>query len=127
VDATDFYEQAILEATFTGGAPLDHPQRYAGLFTTSPTDVGTDGVEVSAASYVRVPIPAATPSGGSVSNGVAIVWPPAAESWGTVTAIGIFDAITAGNLLLYETGLSDAIAAGQTASIGTGDLTVTVA
>ncbi len=124
MDATDLLEQRVLQAIFAG-IPLNLATRFAGLFTTSPTDVGTDGVEVSAASYARAPIAPISPVAGTATSVLAVVFPPVLEAWGTITAIGVFD--PDGNLVLYETGLSQAIVAGDIVTIAGGALIVTVA
>ena len=75
----------------------------------------TDGMaetEVSGGSYSRVAVtnnntnfPAATsPSGvGTKLNATAIIFPQSSGSWGTVTHFAIFDAASAGNMLIYGT------------------------
>lgn len=55
--------------------------------------------EVNAASYSRQPGIFATPTDGQTSNNADILFPIAAESWGDISHIGIYDAKTAGNLL----------------------------
>lgn len=44
--------------------------------------------------------PATTPA--SITNGAAIAFPQATASWGTVTAFGLYDAVTAGNLITWD-------------------------
>lgn len=74
---------------------------YAGLFTTAPTNPGNAGVEVAGGSYVRQAITFGAPTNGASSNTLAINFPLATAPWGTIAAVGIFDADTAGNLLYY--------------------------
>lgn len=38
----------------------------------------------------------------TISNGAAITFPTATASWGTAIAFGLFDALTSGNLLLWD-------------------------
>lgn len=127
---SDFLENKVLDhllgaTTYTPPATL-----YMGLFTANPSDSG-GGTEVTGGSYARVSVtnnttnwPAA--SGGSKSNGTAITFPTATANWGTVTAFGIFDASTAGNLLFWGTlTTSKAVDNGDTASFASGALTVT--
>lgn len=93
------------------------PTAFIGLFTTAPTsDSGVTGaVEVSGGSYARQSTSGATwnaasNSSGSepsvtpanITNAVAITFPTATASWGTVVAFGLFDAVSAGNLLCWD-------------------------
>lgn len=90
---------------------------YIALFTTAPTDAG-GGTEVSGNAYARVPVTSAlanwagtqsagsttasTGTSGTTSNNGAVTFPtPTPLDWGTVVAVGIFDALTGGNLLLW--------------------------
>lgn len=93
------------------------PTVYVGLFTTAPTsNAGVTGaVEVSGGSYARQPTspsswntpnasvgsePSVTPA--YINNAQAITFPIATADWGTVVAFGLFDAVTAGNLLTWD-------------------------
>jgi len=93
------------------------PTAYIGLFTTAPTsDSGVTGAtEVSGGSYARQSTsgstwnspsnssgsePAVTPA--NVTNAAAITFPVATANWGTVVAFGLFDAVSAGNLLAWD-------------------------
>lgn len=93
------------------------PQAFIALFTTAPTsDSGITGaVEVSGGSYARQPTtgatwnapsnsvgaePSTTPA--QTSNSATVTFPVATANWGTVVAFGIFDAVTAGNLLAWD-------------------------
>lgn len=93
------------------------PTAYIGLFTTAPTsDSGITGaVEVSGGSYARQATSGATwnaasNSSGSepsvtpanITNAAAITFPIATANWGTVTSFGLFDAVSAGNLLCWD-------------------------
>lgn len=79
--------------------------KYAGLFTVSPTaDAGTGGTEVSGGAYARQQITRATgswaaSSAGTTSNSNAITFPVATANWGRVLTLGLWDALTVGNLL----------------------------
>ena len=89
---------------------------YVALFTAAPTDAG-GGTEVTGGSYARVAVTssltnwagtqaaasttASTGTNGTTSNNLAITFPAPTANWGSIVAIGIFDASTAGNLLLW--------------------------
>lgn len=84
------------------------PAIYLALFTVAPSDAG-GGTEVTGGSYARVQVsqldaswaaPSGTPS--ATSNSAAITFPSPTANWGTIVAIGIFDAASGGNLLAWE-------------------------
>jgi len=56
-------------------------------------------VEVSQASYARQAVAFADPVDGQTSNASDVLFPIASESWGTITHVGIYDALTGGNPL----------------------------
>ncbi len=122
---TDYLENAILDhvlrnTTFTSPTTI-----YVGLFTTMPADDGTGGVEVSGGSYARQSVAFDAASGGSTSNTALVTFPTATASWGTVLGIGLFDALSGGNLLYYGTlTTSKAVGNGDTISFSAGALTV---
>jgi hypothetical protein len=86
----------------TGGATYAVPATvYIELNTVAPNDDGSGGVAASIArKSVSLASAFATPaSGKSKSNSVAITWPAASGSLGTIAAISIWDASSGGNLL----------------------------
>lgn len=77
------------------------------LHTADPTDAGT-GAEVSGGSYARVELnpldanwTAASATDGVTDNAAAIEFPAPTADWGSITHFGIWDAATAGNLLVH--------------------------
>lgn len=98
---SDYLENKVVG--LYNGASITAPGTvYLALFTTAPTDAG-GGVEVTGGSYVRLAkttvVANFTVNGGTVTNATVFAWPDATAAWGTIVAIGIFDAETAGNLL----------------------------
>lgn len=87
---------------------------YVALFTASPTDAG-GGTEVSGNGYLRTAITWNPASSGSISNAADVVFPTATGAWGTIVAVGIFDAASGGNLLWYAN-------TSTTPTVGNGDL-----
>lgn len=128
---SDFLENELLDHVFGGAAYSAPATLYVGLYTVAPTDAG-GGTEVTGGSYARVAVtanntnfPAA--SGGAIANGTAITFPTATASWGTVVALGIFDASTSGNLLAWaDLAVNKTVASGDTASFAIGDLDITL-
>ena len=105
---TNIEEQNYLNYRFRGGAMSALTNAYVGLFTLSPGETG-GGVEVSGGGYSRVTMSrsdwsapsAAEPT--TISNAATKSFGRANAAWGTIVAIGIFDARTGGTLLFFQT------------------------
>jgi hypothetical protein len=124
---TDFLENKLLDFLFRGqaltaiggasaAAGTGPTSLYVGLYTANPTDTG-GGTEVTGGSYARVAVSsslanwagtqaaasttASSGTGGTTSNNGTITFPTPSADWGTITGFGIFDASSAGNLLIY--------------------------
>ncbi len=122
---TNFLETEILDHVFAGAAYTAPSTLYLGLFTGAPGEAG-GGTELSGSAYVRKPI-AFTTSGDTTSNNAAVEFPTATGSWGTVTHVGVFDASTSGNLMVYATlSASKAVASGDVFRVPSGDLDITL-
>lgn len=97
--------------------PTNPPTVSIGLFNVAPTSNSgvTGATEVSGGSYARVATsgatwnaaanssgsePSVTPA--SITNASAITFVQATASWGTVVAVGAFDAASVGNLLAWD-------------------------
>lgn len=123
---TNFAELELLDHLLGSGA-YTMPTVYAGLSTTTITDPGTDATEPSGNSYARVATTGNwnAAASGQKSNSNAITFPTASGSWGTVTYFALYDASTAGNMLVYgPLTASKEIQNGDTASFSAGTLVV---
>lgn len=106
---------------------------YIALFTDQPT-VSGGGTEVSGGSYARVsfgPLDAnwtALTSSAS-KNDLDVVFPQPTGSWGTVSHFALFDAASAGNMLVFGELLvaSPIDAASAPPTFATAQLTVNLA
>jgi hypothetical protein len=126
-EMSNYLENALINATLRNTSYTSPSVVYLGLYTSDPTDADT-GTEVAGNGYARQAITFGAPSNGVSTNSAVIEFPQATGSWGTVTHIGIEDALTAGNLL-YHTPLdaSKTIATGDVFRIAIGSLSVTLA
>ena len=126
---SDYLEDKVLEHVFGGNAYSAPSTLYVALYTVAPTDTG-GGTEVSGGGYVRQS-GAFTVSGTNpttASNTAAIEYPTATANYGTVVAVGIFDASSSGNLLAYANlTTSKVVSTGDVFRFNTGDLDVTLA
>ena len=130
---SDYLEAGILNNIFrAAAAPSIHAtNNYYALFTANPSDSG-GGTECSGTGYARVALARNVtgnfdaPSSGATQNAVAIDFGTAgAGGWGTVTAVGVFDASSGGNLLLWQPlATNKAINSGDPVSFAIGDFDV---
>ena len=122
---TNTFETTTLTWLLTANSATRPTAWYIGLFTAAPNDTG-GGTEVSGTGYVREAV-TFTVTGDTASNSAAVEWPVAGGSWGTITDLAIFDAVTAGNMIGYATLTSaKTIATGDVFRIPVGDLDVTL-
>lgn len=122
---SDYLENKVLDHVFGGSAYTAPATLYLALYTVAPDDTG-GGTEVSGGSYARQTC-AFTVSGNLATNTAAVEWPVATGTWGTVVAVGVFDALTSGNLLAYGNLTSaKTIASGDVFRIPTNDLDITL-
>jgi len=126
-EMSNYLENALINVTLRATAYTAPTTVYLALYTTDPTDADT-GTECSGTSYARQSITFGAPSNGVSTNSAAIEFPQAGGAWGTITHIGIRDALTTGNLL-YHTPLdaSKTIASGDVFRIAATSLSVTLA
>jgi len=130
---SDYLENALITHIFRN-ADFSRPANiYIALYTAGPSDAG-GGTEVTGGSYARQAVATGAssgwdaPSGGATQNTAMVTFPTATANWGTVTHVGLFDAITAGNLLMHG-----ALSASQTVNNGNifrfnaGDLDISLA
>jgi hypothetical protein len=127
---SNFLETELLDHVLNNDAYTSPTIVYIALYTAAPSDAG-GGTEVSGGAYGRVALDSSTTNkwtnaGGTADNISAITFTQATASWGTVTHMGIFDASTAGNLLLWGTlTTSRTVNNGDTFEFAAGDLDVT--
>lgn len=136
---SDYLENKIIDWLLRGQTFTPPATVYVALFTAAPSDTG-GGTEVTGGSYARVAVSSAlanwagtqsagstaasSGTGGTTSNNAAINFPTPSAGWGVVTHVGIFDAASAGNLLIHTPlSTSKTINTGDTVSFPAGSLT----
>jgi hypothetical protein len=126
-EMSNYLENALINVTLRATSYTAPTTVYLALYTTDPTDADT-GTECSGTSYARQSVTFGAPSNGVSTNSAVIDFPQAGGAWGTITHIGIRDALTVGNLL-YHTPLdtSKTIATGDVFRVASGSLSVTLA
>lgn len=131
---TNYTESEVIKHIFRTGSFTKPTNIYVGLMSAAATPEAGTVTELSGGSYARVSVPPldanwtdATAGNGTTSNAGVVTFPAATGDWTTATHFGIWDASTAGNLLVYAAlTASRTITTGATASFAIGALTVQV-
>lgn len=125
---TNVEELRLLDNSM-GTSPSNN--RWLALFTGNPGETGSQVDEITGGSYARQPVTfnAATTVTlkGTATNNGDVEFGPATASWGTVTHMGICDAVTGGNVIWYGAlSASKAIDSGDSLIFRDTDLVVTL-
>ena len=116
----------LANATLRNTAYTSPASVYASLYSTAPTAT-TSGTELTGNGYSRQVTTFASPANGISSSNVAVTFGPATgNAWPTVTAVGITDASTAGNIMYFNTIAGRNIKVGDSLVFGTGNITITL-
>lgn len=124
---SNFLETEILDHVFGAAAYTAPGTMYLALYTTAPGEAG-GGTEVSTSgtAYARETV-AFTVTGNTASNTAAVEYATATAAFGTVTHVGVMDALTSGNLMAYATlASSKTISTGDVFRVPAGDLDITL-
>ena len=97
---SDWSENALLDWLMGGATPTRPTTRYLALFTAAPNDAG-GGTEMSGGGYARQAVTCGAASAGTCSNTNAPAFTISGVNPASFTHVGIFDASTAGNLLMH--------------------------
>lgn len=99
---------------------------YAALYTTIPTG-NTAGTEYSGNGYSRVNVTFSNPANGVASSNVVVTFGPASgNNWTGITAVGINDASTSGNLMYYQGIATRNVKIGDSLVFGVGNISVSI-
>ncbi len=120
---TNYLEDKIMNHVF-GSTTFTKPTNYyVGLLTATPSD-SAGGTEVSGGSYARQ-ICAFTITGTGTAlatNTSAITFPTATADWGIVGWVGIYDAVSSGNLVAYQNLQKSDFSTTTTKTVNDGDI-----
>jgi hypothetical protein len=123
---TNYLENKLLDHVLRNESFTSPTTVYVGLFTAAPTDTAS-GTEVSGNSYARQVLSVSTASDGVVTSDSDITFPQATGNWGTIVALGVHDALSSGNLLMYtDLTTSKTIETGDILKVSTGSFTVSL-
>ena len=125
-EMSNYLETALINATLRNTSYTSPATVYVALYTTDPTDADT-GTEVSGGSYARIAVSFNAPSNGVCTNSADVTFAQATNNWGTISHIGLHDAVTSGYLLFHTIlNSSKAIGTGDQFKISAGALTCTL-
>lgn len=125
-EISNYLENKLLDHVLRNTSYTSPTTVYVGLYTSNP-DEGNTGTEVSGGSYARQPLSVTTATDGIVTSSADVTFPQATANWGTISHIGLLDAITSGNLLMYTAlTTSKAIDSGDVLKIASGSLTASI-
>lgn len=126
-----YAENKTLEL-LVGKTAFAKPTTYIGLFTVIPDEDGAGGTEASAGNYARKVTAGAdwaAAAAGAIANANDITFIECATAnWGTIVGIGIWDAVSGGNMIFWMP-LDDnrIINIGSTFRLPAGDIDITAA
>jgi len=131
---TNYTEGEIVKHIFRTGSFTKPTTIYVGLMSAVTDGEAGTVTELTGGSYARVAVAPgdanwAAPAGGNgtTSNVSTVTFPAATADWAAASHFGIWDASTAGNLLVYAALTAPrTITNGATASFAAGALTVQV-
>ena len=104
---TYYSANRILDRLFGGVAFTPPTTFYFGLSTTTIQIDGTGATEPSTGSYARASLVNdktnwGTASSASLLNTGAVTFVESTASWGTITYVGIWDALSSGNIWFFD-------------------------
>ena len=98
---------------------------YVALYSTTPT-ASTSGTELTGSGYTRESVTFATPSAGTVASNVAVTFGAATADWLPAVAIAVTDASTSGNIMWFKTIATQVVKNGNSLTLDSGDITITI-
>ena len=98
---------------------------YVALYSTTPT-ASTAGTELSGSGYTRETVTFAAPSAGTVASNVAVTFGAATADWLPAVAIAVTDASTSGNIMWFKTIATQVVKNGNSLTLDSGDITITI-
>jgi hypothetical protein len=107
MSVTNYASAKILDKAF-GKIDYTPPTNYyLGLSTTPISSSGSNATEPTSGSYARVLVANdktyfGYAAAAVITNGCAITFTTSGSAWGTITHMGLWDALTSGSVWFYE-------------------------
>lgn len=123
MDLTTYLKNELYDHVLRGAAYTSPTTVYLALFTSATDDAG-GGTAVTGGSYARQSITMGAPTDGVGANTAAITFSNMPTA--TVTHAAIYDAVSAGNMLMHGALVSSkGVTAGDSLIVAIGDLDIT--
>ena len=125
MSASNYLENALLNATLTNTSYTSPATVYAALYSVAPTE-STSGTELSGSNYSRQSV-AFSVASGVATNTANVTFGAASATWSTAVAWAICDASSSGNILYYSTlSPTQTVLNGDSLTFASGDITVSM-
>ena len=125
-ELSNYLENKLLDHVLRNVSYTSPTTVYVGLYTSDPAD-DNSGTEVSGGSYARQILSVTTATAGIVTSSADVTFPQATAQWGTISHIGLLDAVSSGNLLMHTPlTTSRTVEVGDVLKISTGSLTASL-
>lgn len=125
-DVFNYLADRLLNFVFRN-EEFSQPSNYIVLSTSSPDDDGTGVTEPSGNNYARKQHETWDPAAsGATENSGEIQFNGPSGSWGTITDMAVFDAVSSGNPLVYGTVSNQAVTSGDTVKFTSGGVDITL-
>ncbi|KKN57509.1 hypothetical protein LCGC14_0561260 [marine sediment metagenome] len=126
-----YAENKTLEL-LVGKTAFATPTTYIGLFTVIPDEDGAGGTEASLGNYARIITAGAdweAAAAGAIQNGNDLTFAEATgAAWGLIVGIGIWDAISGGNMIFWmPLDSNKQVDVGDTFRLEAGEIDITAA
>ena len=122
----DYAENLVLDWLMTNGSATRPTSWYVALYTAAPNDAG-GGTEVTGAGYARQSVTFGAASGGAASNNSVATFTASGGDFGTISHIGIHDAVSGGNLIWHGSlAAARTVVDGDSISFASGAIDLTI-
>ena len=120
---TNYLEDKIWNHVFGSTTYTKPTNWYVGLLTATPSD-SAGGTEVTGGSYARQVCSFTITGTGTAlaTNTSAITFPTATADWGIIGWVGIYDAVSSGNLVAYQNLQKSDYSTSTTKTLNDGDI-----
>jgi hypothetical protein len=121
---SDFLENELLDHIFN--VVYNRPTNlFLGLSTADPLDTGAGLAEPSDGAYSRATITFGAAAARAVTQNAKLTFAQATAAWGVLTHYGVFDAVSAGNMLAHGSlTVAKNVVSGNTPSVATSEVAI---
>ena len=99
-ELSDYLENKLLDHVLRNVSYTSPTTVFMGLYTSDPGD-DNSGTECTGGAYARQVVSVTTASDGIVTSSADVTFPQATDNWGTISHIGLLDALSSGNLMMH--------------------------